>query len=54
LPLPTQVQRWMVRVSFAPQPVQAVMARQSMSLVVQHRASSSQVSRGLPVELPDS
>jgi hypothetical protein len=42
-----------VRVSFAPQPLQAVMARQSMLFPVQHRAPSSRISRGLPVELPD-
>jgi hypothetical protein len=44
----------MVRVSFAPQPLQAVMARQLMIFPIQHCASSSRVSCGLPVEMPDS
>jgi hypothetical protein len=44
----------MVRVSFAPQSLQTVMARQLMIFPMQHCAPSSRISRRLPVELLDS
>jgi hypothetical protein len=53
LPPPAGLQRQTFRFSFALPSLYTLMAHQLVSLV-QHRASSSQTSRGLPVELPGS
>jgi hypothetical protein len=50
---PARLQRQTLCFGFAQISLYTLMAHQLMSLV-QHRASSSQTSRGLPVELPES
>jgi hypothetical protein len=49
---PARLVRQTIRFGFTQISLQTLMAHQLMSLV-QHRASSSQTSRGLPVALPD-